>query len=76
MQYGVPFVTTPTGAQGLEDAKEFLQVFEDPTEFANAVLALLVDDQLWRRTSEMERAFVRENYSQDALWRKISSDFI
>ncbi|WP_158883214.1 glycosyltransferase [Rhodanobacter sp. L36] len=74
MRYGLPCVTTITGAQGLAAASEFLGVSDDPVEFARQVVELLRDDEKWLDASRKSQAFVRERFSEAALWTIVSQD--
>jgi glycosyltransferase involved in cell wall biosynthesis len=74
MRFGLPCVTTSTGAQGLQDAQSFLQVSDEPATMAAKIVTLLRDDSLWERTSRMSQDFVRERFSEAALWRIVSAD--
>jgi GT2 family glycosyltransferase/glycosyltransferase involved in cell wall biosynthesis len=70
MQHGVPLVTTPVGVQGLQTCAPALDVTDDPSTFANAVLRLLADDAVWdaRATAEIEavnRAFSAATQRED-----------
>jgi GT2 family glycosyltransferase/glycosyltransferase involved in cell wall biosynthesis/SAM-dependent methyltransferase/septal ring factor EnvC (AmiA/AmiB activator) len=69
MRFGLPIVTTSVGVQGLAAARHAVAVADDPLPFAEAVVALLVDDQRWRRASADEQAFAREHFSVDAMRR-------
>lgn len=72
MRFGVPMVTTPIGAQGLEDAGDALHVSGDPARQAELVLALLRDDRLWRRTATAAVRLARRRFSEAALWAALS----
>ncbi|HEY0198055.1 MAG TPA: glycosyltransferase [Rhodanobacter sp.] len=74
MRYGLPCVTTTTGAQGLAAAGEFLSVSDDPAEFARQVIELLLHDEKWLNASKQSQAFVRERFSEAALWGIVSQD--
>jgi glycosyltransferase involved in cell wall biosynthesis len=71
--WGIPVVSTTVGAEGLEfrDGLEIL-IRDDPAEFAEAVIRLLTDDQLWHgvRVAALER--VRRQYS----WESIVGDLM
>ncbi|WP_426662528.1 glycosyltransferase [Rhodanobacter aciditrophus] len=71
MWSGVPIVTTPTGLQGLADAKEFVYVEEDAERFAASVLGLLDDDTEWLRRSEHSQKFILERFSTEAVYNVI-----
>jgi glycosyltransferase involved in cell wall biosynthesis len=63
-----PCVATTVGAQGI-DFTDGEGVFrrDSPTEFAEAVIALLTDDDLWRRTGHAGWAYVRTHHTRAAL---------
>ncbi len=64
---GTPVVSTPKGVEGLEveDGRHFL-LAETPRQFAEAVLHLLRDDELWHSLSEQGRLRVYEKYDCSA----------
>ncbi len=68
MRFGLPCVTTSTGAQGLADAAGFLGAADDPVLAAEAVSRLLRDDDAWRTQSTQAQAFIRERFSAEAVW--------
>ena len=68
MWYGVPCVTTEAGVQGLDEARGWLGVADDPDAFAQWVLRYLDDDVLWRESSRSGQAFVRGHYTEAAQW--------
>jgi GT2 family glycosyltransferase len=70
MRFGVPVVTTPTGAQGLPGANG-LSVAEDAEGHAEQVLELLGQDARWRNASRVELDYVRERFSITAMERVI-----
>jgi GT2 family glycosyltransferase/glycosyltransferase involved in cell wall biosynthesis len=74
IRWGLPCVTSSIGAQGLDDARGFLGVADDPQAFARLVLQLLADDALWRDRSRDSLAFARQRLSRDALWTAIGAD--
>lgn len=74
MRFGLPCITTTTGAQGLQDAQSFLQVSDEPAAMAAKIVTLLRDDALWEKVSRMSQDFVRERFSEEALWRIVSRD--
>jgi len=50
VQHGLPVVATPTGAEGIVlDEPDCVVVREDPAEFADALVELLVDEAAWTR---------------------------
>ena len=64
---GVPLVTTPVGAQGLEGLAAVAAVEDDAASFAAAVVALLRDDGLWEARSLAQVAYARAHFSRAAL---------
>ena len=68
MAFGLPVVTTSVGAEGmgLVDGEHAL-VADDPEGFAEAVLRLYRDDELWERLSTGARELAAEAWSPDAM---------
>jgi GT2 family glycosyltransferase/glycosyltransferase involved in cell wall biosynthesis len=64
MAYGVPVVTTTIGAEGmsLRDGEDVL-VADDPEAFADAVVSLYQNADLWMRLSQASQDFVEQHYS-------------
>lgn len=61
---GLPVVTTPIGAEGLEGHDEkCLLVAEDPHELADHALHVYRDDELWRRLSRAGQELIDERCS-------------
>lgn len=73
---GTPVVTTSFGNEGV-GAKpgRDLMVADDPRAFADAVLALLKDEELAARLAENGRNFVQEHYSLDAVMKKVEEAY-
>ena len=68
MAMGVPVVTTPVGAMGLEaDVGKELLVADTPTTFAENVVHLLNDEHLRERLARTARTCVETNYSWEAI---------
>jgi len=78
LHFGVPLVTTPVGAQGLEGVEAVIPVSADARELATAAAALLRDDARWLAVSQAEREFMGSRYSLAAmvevLAREISAE--
>jgi glycosyltransferase involved in cell wall biosynthesis len=68
MHFGLPIVTTSTGAQGLSKAAGRFLVADDPAAQAASILHLLDDDHEWEDLSQASLAFAREHFSADAMW--------
>jgi glycosyltransferase involved in cell wall biosynthesis len=64
LAYGIPVVSTGIGVEGsgLEDGREVL-VADAPADFADAVLRLYREPDLWGRVSRDGLAFVEANLS-------------
>lgn len=73
LRFGLPCVTTFTGMQGLDDARNFMRYADSPSGMAAAVAALLNDDALWHDVSANSQAFIRRCYSKEAVWQKLSA---
>ncbi len=67
LRTGVPLVTTPVGAQGLAGIEDVAFVQRDAEGFADAVVALLVDDALWQQVRSAEIAYATAHFSTAAL---------
>lgn len=66
MAAGLPFVTTPTGAEGLGLGElEDVLVAEDPTELARLALELYRDPDLWQQVQIALLERVRERFGRE-----------
>ena len=69
---GVPVVSTPIGAEGLDLVPEReVRLREDPAGFADAVAELLADPEASRRQAIAARARVEALYD----WKRIGEEF-
>lgn len=75
MSRGLPIVTTPVGAQGLEGLEEICDIAQTPAELATHVCRLLDSDALWRERSAAQAAYVTQRFSYDAIRRELSEVF-
>ncbi|MBB3345225.1 glycosyltransferase [Luteimonas sp. RC10] len=75
MQQGVPIVTTPVGAQGLDGLERVASVFDEPEAIAAQLVNLMADDTLWVQRSRDAAAYCRARFSRDALGRALESAF-
>ncbi len=67
---GLPVVTTPVGAEGLDAVPgEHLLVAADPASMTDAIIRLMADDALWRALSENGRALIRQRYLPEIAYR-------
>ena len=67
LQNGVPVVTTGVGAQGMPGLEDVAAVEDGPEGLADAIAALLADDELWRRRSRAGARLVASLFSRQAL---------
>ena len=76
MAYGLPVVTTTIGAEGmgLVDGQHML-LADTPGAFADAVIRLYFDSDLWHRLSANALAHLQENYSLAATRRRLAAMF-
>ena len=66
MARGVPVVTTPVGAQGLDGVEAIIAVRWEPAAFAAAVVERMRDDAIWRRQVTTQAAYVAARFSVEA----------
>lgn len=73
---GAPVVTTSFGNEGIEASpgKELL-VADTPQAFADAVMALLRDEQAAARLGESGRRFVTSRFSLDAIMERLEATY-
>lgn len=71
MARGLPVVTTPVGAQGLEGIEDFLPVAQVPADFAAHVTRLLQDAEAWRRQQVAQLDYARAHFSVEAFRRDL-----
>ncbi|MBV9078270.1 MAG: glycosyltransferase [Methylobacteriaceae bacterium] len=69
---GVPVVSTSIGMQGVPDADDVAFVADKPADFADAVLHAVRDRATARAKAERALAFLRRDYSPDALAARLS----
>lgn len=71
MSTGVPVVTTPVGARGLEVTNgENIIIGETPEQLAEATVQLLKDQKLYSKIVGNARKLIEEKYS----WEKMATD--
>lgn len=65
---GLPSVATPIAAEGMDLGHEReVLIAEAPEDFADAVVRLCTDDELWSRLSTQGRKHVEEFFSPEAI---------
>jgi GT2 family glycosyltransferase len=74
LSYGLPVVTTSTGAEGfgLTDGAEAL-IADEPREFAAAVVRAYRDQELWERLAERGHRHVEKHFTPDVVAEVINS---
>jgi glycosyltransferase involved in cell wall biosynthesis len=69
---GVPVVTTPVGAEGLDAVDgEHMLIGQDDGELADRVIALVRDDELWDRLSRAGQRLAAERCSPEVVQREL-----
>lgn len=72
LSYGVPVVTTSIGAEGVGlTSGENAMIADDPQSFANAVLRVYRDMELWRRLSESGYRHIENHFTPQIVGQKI-----
>jgi O-antigen biosynthesis protein len=70
---GLPVVTTPVGAEGLDGRdEEFILVAEGSQELAAHALRVYRDDELWRSLSRAGRALIAEQCSTEVVSERLN----
>lgn len=67
LHHGVPLVTTPVGAQGLEGVDSVAAVSSDEHVLAERIGHLLRDDDGWREASRRQREYMVGRFSPQAM---------
>jgi GT2 family glycosyltransferase/SAM-dependent methyltransferase len=75
MHHGVPLVTTPIGAQGLDGLDAVCGVHADAEAFATAVLDLLDNDSQWIAQVQRQSAFVATRFTPDIVRKDLERAF-
>ena len=76
LHHGLPLVTTPTGAQGLDGLADVVPVAADADSVAAHILALLADERRWQAVSAGGRRYVAGRFSAAAMWRTFAADIL
>lgn len=72
LSYGLPVVTTSIGAEGVGlTSGENAMIADDPQEFANSVLRVYRDIELWRRLSESGYRHIENHFTPLIVGQKI-----
>ena len=76
MSYGLPVVTTSVGAEGigLVDGENAL-IVDRPDDFADAIVRLYTEENLWNKISTKSIEHIEKNYSEEVISKKIAELF-
>jgi len=69
---GVPVVTTPIGAQGLEGLKDAVPVLDNAEAIAAALVQMLTDDAKWSAQAQRQLDYAETHFSREASRAAIS----
>lgn len=67
LHYGIPLVTTPVGAEGLDGLERIVPVSDDAVTLAESICALLRDDAQWEQRSRGQRHYMEGRFSRQAM---------
>ena len=72
LSFGVPVVTTSIGAEGVGlTSGENVMIGDTPEEFANSVLRVYQDMELWQRLSEAGHKHIENHFTPQIVGQKI-----
>lgn len=72
LSVGLPVVTTPIGAEGLErEDEDCMLIADDPQELAAHVIEAYRDDELWRRLSRAGQELIVERCSTEVVSERL-----
>ena len=73
MAYGLPVVTTMIGAEGIGLVNnQNALITDEPDKFADAVLRLYEDEELWNKISRDSIGHIEKNYSQETISKEMA----
>ena len=73
MSYGVPVVTTSIGAEGFGLTHRVnIMIGDDPQSFADNVVALYTQPELWQRIALNSRRHIAENFAPGVISQTIN----
>ncbi len=73
MARGLPVVSTPDGAAGLDVVDgEHLLIASGPRAIAEALARVIADEALWRKLSENGRRLIQERYRPEIAYRALA----
>jgi glycosyltransferase involved in cell wall biosynthesis len=73
LSFGLPVVTTKIGAEGFGlSPSENILIAETPLDFAESILQLSQDNQIYKKLSTNGYNFIKNNYSEEATRARLS----
>lgn len=75
MQKGCAIVTTPCGAEGIDNAKNVMLVAENAQEFAHAIVKNYDNFDELHKLSYYSRKEINNSFTEEAAWENIKEDF-
>lgn len=75
LAYGLPVVTTPTGAEGIPDCDDVLLIGESAQALADSIVALCCDSNLWTNTRQAVATYAKSHFSVDEALAILEQDF-
>ncbi|MBZ4687982.1 MAG: glycosyltransferase [Clostridiales bacterium] len=75
MYYQVPLVTTSIGAEGLKNIEKNLVISDEPKDFAEKVIKLYNDKNLWAELSKNSYNYILNNFTSNSALKIVSKDF-
>ena len=73
--YQIPIVTTTIGAEGIQNAEEFMFIKDDPKDFAEEIIRIYDDYELLSNISKKEINIINESFTFEAAKKIIANDF-
>ena len=67
MSAGIPVITTPVGARGLEITNNIDAIICEADQFANEIEKMLINNRLQETIRRNARKIVEEKYSWDSI---------
>jgi glycosyltransferase involved in cell wall biosynthesis len=74
LYYGMPVITTATGAEGLEESDEILTIADGAEDFAGKIIGLYNDFESMREFSRKSRDYVKNRFTKESALKAIYTD--
>jgi len=71
LSFGLPLVTTPTGAQGLPELADICRVVSTSADMAASLITLLTDASAWCKMSAAQTAYAQTMFSAENMRRTL-----